>query len=176
MADDDLDLLAGQAAAGDSNALDQLLRLVQADVFRICGRFLPFRSDAEEAAQDTLLAIARQITTFDGRARFTTWMYQVAANRARSTYRSLARRATVAGAVPERGDPRTTSVIAGTRLDVLEALDRLDAIYSEPVAMRDLVGLEYQDIADGLGLPLGTLKSRIHDGRKQLQRHLIERD
>lgn len=162
--------LAQAAAGGDAAALDQLLAAVQPRVARIAGRMLPHPQDAEEATQDALLAIARNIGKFQGRSKFTTWMHAVASNSARSTYRSLKRRYVeqASDEMPLAVDPRTTSVIAGSRLDLLEALEVLGADKAElvePLVLRDINELDYQEIADLLGLPLGTVKSRIHHAR-----------
>jgi RNA polymerase sigma factor (sigma-70 family) len=166
--------LVVQARTGDERATEQLLRAIRPTVVRACGRFLPNAADAEEAAQDTLLAIATSLASFEGRSTFSTWVHQIAANRSRSTYRSLARRSTVDVAMPERSDPRTTSVIAGTRLDLLEGLERLDPQLAEPLALRDVLGLDYAAIAAALRLPEGTVKSRIHQARQAIQRYLID--
>lgn len=171
----DPEALALRAAAGDSAALDQLLRLIGPDVLRRCGRFLPCRQDAEEAAQDALLQVARRISSFEGRSRFSTWLYVVVANAARQTYRDLKRRAAeqpLSGAEDERPNPRTTSVIAGSRLDLLDALERLEQsrpLLVAPLVYRDICELEYDEIAERLDLPLGTVKSRIHEARRQIR-------
>ncbi len=167
----DLDALARAAAAGDAAALDELLVAVQPRVGRIVGRMLLHPQDAEEATQDALLAVARNIGRFEGRSRFTTWLHAVAANSARSTYRSLKRRAAEHPVedLPTAPDPRTTSVIAGSRLDLLEALEALAATSPElvePLVLRDLGERDYQEIARLLDLPLGTVKSRIHHARR----------
>lgn len=168
--DDGLEELARAAAGGDRAALDELLAQVQPRVQRIARRMLPHPQDAEEAAQDALLAVARNIGRFQGRSRFTTWLHAVATNSARSTYRSLKRRHLESSSddLPVAVDPRTTSVIAGSRLDLLEALELLaqdNPDLVQPLVLRDVSGLEYQDIADLLGVPLGTVKSRIHHAR-----------
>ncbi|MCL2614327.1 MAG: sigma-70 family RNA polymerase sigma factor, partial [Nocardioidaceae bacterium] len=93
----DLDDLAARAAAGDGAALEDLLAAIQPRVRRICGRMLLYPEDAEEAAQDALLLVATRIGTFGGRSKFTTWLHAVASNSARSTYRSLKRRASEHG-------------------------------------------------------------------------------
>ena len=170
----DVEELAARAAAGDAVALERLLAAVQPQVMRICGRMLPCREDAEEACQDALLRLATRIDQFEARSRFGTWMYAVAANSARQTYRSLKRRAgeQPAADLPTRADPRTTSVIAGSRLDLLEALETLEEQSPElatPVVLRDLAQLEYNEIARLLDLPLGTVKSRVHRARQQLR-------
>jgi RNA polymerase sigma factor (sigma-70 family) len=156
-------------------ALDALLGAVRADVLRMCARFLPNREDAEEACQDTLLAVARGIGGFAGNASFRTWLHAVAANRARSTYRALRQRfanEATGGALPDRADPRRTSVVAGTRLDLLDGLEALGPEQAEPVALRDVLDLSYREIAHLLDLPEGTVKSRIHQGRQRLRERL----
>ena len=170
----DVEALAVQAAGGDAAALDDLLIEFQPRVRRICGRMLLYPEDAEEAAQDALLLVSTRIHTFAGRSRFTTWLHAVAANSARSTYRSLKRRARElpTDQLPTAADPRTTSVIAGSRLDFLEALEVLNVDHPalvEPLLLRDIQELEYSDIAELLGIPLGTVKSRIHSARQIVQ-------
>jgi len=171
----DLDDLAGRAAAGDQAALDALLVAIQPRVRRICGRMLLYPEDAEEAAQDALVVVATKIDGFEGRSRFTTWLHVVASNSARSTYRSLRRRAAeqVTDHLPMgHADPRTTSVIAGSRLDLLDALEVLGADHPElvePLVLRDVQELSYADIAELLDIPVGTVKSRIHAARQAVR-------
>jgi RNA polymerase sigma factor, sigma-70 family len=99
--------LAIQASQGDQTALNNLLRKIEPDVLRHASRFLPCRQDAEEACQDALLQVARNIHRFEGRSRFSTWLHVVVANSSRSTYRSLKRRSVEqAGELPQqRPDP-----------------------------------------------------------------------
>jgi RNA polymerase sigma-70 factor (ECF subfamily) len=170
----DLDALAARAADGDQEALRTLLVEIQPRVRRICGRMLLHPEDAEEATQDALLLVTTRIHTFAGRSRFTTWLHAVASNSARSTYRSLKRRSVElpTDELPPATDPRTTSVIAGSRLDFLEALEVLGADHPalvEPLLLRDIQELEYADIADLLEIPVGTVKSRIHSARQIVQ-------
>ena len=73
------------------------LAAIQPRVRRICGRMLLHPQDAEEATQDALLLVATKIGSFAGRSRFTTWLHAVASNSARSTYRTLKRRAAERG-------------------------------------------------------------------------------
>ena len=169
--------LARRAADGDRAALDELLRLIEPRVLRQVSRFLPYRQDAEEATQDVLLKVATRIGTFEGRSKFSTWLYEVTANQARQTYRSLRRRAAESTTdVPvERPDPRTTSVIAGSRLDLLDALERLETEHPDLVrafVLRDLSDLEYADIARLLDVPVGTVKARIHHARRYVRESL----
>ena len=176
-----VDTLALRAAGGDTVALEELLTAVQPQVMRICGRMLLCREDAEEACQDALLRIATKIDQFEGRSRFSTWMYAVAANSARQTYRSLKRRGAEqpVAEMPLAADPRTTSVIAGSRLDLLEALETLDSEspeLTEAVVLRDIGELDYAEIAQLLDQPLGTVKAHIHRARQRLRPLLVAQD
>jgi RNA polymerase sigma-70 factor (ECF subfamily) len=147
---------------------------VRPEALRVCGRFLPNREDAEEACQDTLWAVARGIGNFHGRSAFRTWLHSLAANRARSTYQAIRRRqGEAAGApLPDRPDPRRTSVVAVARLSLLDALDGLPPEYAEAASLRDLLGLSYGEIAALLEVPEGTVKSRIHEARRRLRARL----
>ena len=174
MESDELDGLATRAAAGDREALEELLAEIQPRVRRICGRMLLFPEDAEEAAQDALLLVATKVHQFGGRSRFTTWLHAVASNSARSTYRSLKRRAAekLTDELPVQADPRTTSVIAGSRLDLLDALEVVGTDHPElvePLVLRDVQQLDYNEIATLLDVPLGTVKSRIHSARNAVR-------
>ena len=171
---DRLEVLATRAAAGDTEAINELLALIEPRVMRLCTRMLPCKQDAEEACQDALLRVATKIDTFRGGSKFTTWLYTVAGNSARSTYRSLKRRSVEqpVDEMPTHADPRTTSVIAGSRIDLLEALETMEASRPElvePLVLRDIAQLEYADIARQLDQPLGTVKSRIHHARQYLR-------
>ncbi|MFI6349342.1 RNA polymerase sigma factor [Streptomyces sp. NPDC050560] len=172
--------LATRASQGDSAALDELLRSISPDVVRRCGRFLLYKEDAEEAAQDVLLQVSRNIRRFEGRSRFSTWLYTVVANCSRQKYRELKRRAGEQPlADPDAGplDPRTTSVIAGSRVDLLEALDRLENDSPHlvaPLVYRDICQMDYAEIEERLGIPLGTVKSRLHHARRQVRPWLAD--
>jgi len=170
----EVERLAALAAAGDSGALDRLLALIQPGVLRVCGRFLFDREDAEEACQDTLLAVGRHISSYQGRSRFSTWLWPVTANAARDACRRLKRHSSAGGATEIEliAEPRRTSVIAGNRLDLLNALEAIDERYARAVVMRDLCGLSYSEVADELRIPVGTVRSRIHEGRRLLRQLL----
>ncbi|RSM39931.1 RNA polymerase subunit sigma-24 [Actinoplanes sp. ATCC 53533] len=170
----DIESLARIASAGDLAALNVLLVTVRPEVLRVCGRLLPNREDAEEACQDTLLAVARGLPRFEGRSAFRTWMYRLATNRARSAYRR-SRACGPAGSddvLADVADQRRTSVVATTRLDLLNALGRLRPELAEALALADVVGLSYSEIAALHHVPEGTVKSRIHQARRELRKTL----
>ncbi|MAY96373.1 RNA polymerase sigma factor [uncultured Nocardioides sp.] len=182
---DEIDDLARRAQAGDADALEVLLGAIRPRALSACRSVLPHLPDAEDACQEALLNVSRKIGSWHGRGRFTTWLHAVCVNSARSTYRRLKNQAvpadptelTAAGPL-ERPDPRTTSVIAGTRLDLLEAMEVIERDHPQlvqPLLLRDVHGLAYDEIAQLLELPLGTVKAQIHHGRK-LTRPLLAAD
>ena len=176
---DEIDDLARRAQDGDRDALEALLAAIRPRALNVCRGVLPHLPDAEDACQEALLNISQKLGSWGGRGRFTTWMHVVAVNSARSTYRRMKNQAIASDVAPmETPDPRTTSVIAGTRLDLLEAMETLERDHPqfvEPLLLRDVYGLAYEDIATQVGAPLGTVKAQIHHGRK-LVRPLLRGD
>lgn len=173
--DDDL---VTRARAGDRDALEELLGVIRPLVVRRCARFLPHTEDAEEAAQDALVSITQNIGSYTGAGSFQGWVTVIASNSARMTYRRLRRRAVESGAaeLPEVADPRTTSVIAGTRLDLMEALAELELLKPhvvEPFVLRDLGSLPYEEIATITGSSLATVRESIHVARTFIRAALV---
>lgn len=179
MTPDEIDETALRARDGDRDALEQVLGAVRPRALNVCRGVLPYLPDAEDACQDALLNIANKIGSWNGNGRFTTWMHVVALNAARSAYRRMRNQAIAADPQDygplDRPDPRTTSVIAGTRLDLLEAMEKLETDhpqYVSPLLLRDVYEMPYDEIAALLEIPLGTVKAQIHHGR-QLTRPLL---
>jgi RNA polymerase sigma-70 factor (ECF subfamily) len=179
---DEIDELARRAQQGDRDALEALLAAIRPRALNVCRGVLPHLPDAEDACQEALINVANKIGSWGGRGRFTTWMHVVAVNSARTTYRRMKNQAAAADPQDvgplERPDPRTTSVIAGTRLDLLEAMETIEKDHPqfvEPLLLRDVYGMSYEEIAEQVGAPLGTVKAQIHHGRK-LARPLLRGD
>ena len=174
------DALATLAAGGDRRALEQLLDRHADRIHAVCRRVLANREDALDATQEAMIAVARGITRFDGRSAFTTWLYRVATNAALDEARRLQRRPTPIETLPDRSGPdpvgsgSTTSAEdrVDARLDVDAALAELPLDFRVAVVLRDLCDLDYAEIASVLGLPPGTVRSRISRGRAQLAANL----
>ena len=168
--------LARRAALGERAALETLLARHLDQIHAVCRRVLGHPEDALDATQEALIAITRGINRFDGRSRFTTWMYRVATNAALDEARRRRRRPIAsehAGDIASVADP-TAAVDA--RLDVDAALATLPPDYRAAVALRDLAGLDYAEIATVLGIPIGTVRSRIARGRATLADRIGNRD
>lgn len=166
--------LVESAQRGDRAALEQLLRDHYDRVYALALRLLGDRRDAEDATQEALIAVVRGLHRFDGRSAFTTWVYRVATNTCLDELRRRRRRPVTAelhvagpvAAVPH-GEPAVDD-----RLDVGTALGRLRPEFRAAVVLRDLCDLEYAEIGEVLGVPAGTVRSRIARGRAALARAL----
>ena len=136
--------------------------------------------DALDATQEALIAVVRGLPRFDGRSAFSTWVYRVATNACLDELRRRGRRP-VPG-LPEDNDgmPRTGAApsagieVVPDRLAVDAALSRLPEEFRTAVVLRDLCDLEYADIAATLGIPVGTVRSRIARGRSLLAGDLAQ--
>jgi RNA polymerase sigma-70 factor (ECF subfamily) len=163
-------LLATAAARGESGALDSLLARHVDRINAVCRRILGNDHDAADATQDALLAIVKSIRTFDGRAQFSTWCYRIATNAALDETRRRRRRPEPNADVPDRvadAEPATDERVAAA-LDVDAALAQLTPEFRAAVVLRDIAGLDYGEIATVLGIPPGTVRSRIARGRAAL--------
>lgn len=176
MRDDD-DALAARASDGDRRALEQLLERNADRIHAVCRRIVTHPEDALDATQEAMIAVARGITRFDGRAAFTTWCYRVATNAALDEVRRKRRRplptdpTDPARPEPVRPGPSTEDRV-GTRLDIDAALATLPDEFRVAVVLRDLCDLDYAEIAEVLDVPPGTVRSRISRGRAILVEQL----
>ncbi|MDP2344231.1 MAG: sigma-70 family RNA polymerase sigma factor [Deltaproteobacteria bacterium] len=177
--------LAARAAAGDAGAFDALVTLFGGRVFSVALRLLRDRGEAEDLTQEVFVALYHHLPDFRGESRLSTWIYRITKNRALNRLKFLKRRqhgnhADVddpavsrfvrdpdTGAGEERDPERK---LAGHALSaVLEHhLRELPEEQRALVILRDLEDLSYEEIAEVTGLPLGTVKSRLHRARAEL--------
>lgn len=169
----DADLVA-DAQAGDRDALDRLLRRHHDRIHALARRMTGNDADAADATQEALIAIVRGLPRFDQRASFGTWAYRVATNACLDELRRRGRRprpeADAALTMPATaGDPAD---VVTARIDVDAALATLPVEFRAAVVLRDLCALDYAEIAEVLGIPAGTVRSRIARGRAQIAGYL----
>jgi len=167
--------LAASAAAGDRRALEALLDRHADRVHAICRRIIPNPEDALDATQEALVAVTRGIARFDGRSAFTTWCYRVATNAALDELRRRGRRPVPLDAPLDLTTPSGEGAV-DARLDVDRALADVPEDFRTAVVLRDLADLDYPEIASVLGVPVGTVKSRIARGRRLLKDVLGNQD
>lgn len=170
--------LVARVRTGDTGAFEELVTIYQHRVFGVALRMLGSRAEAEEVAQETFLRAYRALGEFRGEARLATWLYAIASRLCLNRLASGPRR-------HERSDEAALLQWPAESPDAAAALERteLQAALHEAVAalpeerrivviLRDLEGLAYEEIAEVLGLPLNTVRTRLHRARLDLQAKL----
>jgi RNA polymerase sigma-70 factor (ECF subfamily) len=178
---DDIEALIQRCLRGDQAAWERIVRLHWRKVFNVAYKFVGKHDEAEDLTQDIFLKIFKSLDTFDRRANFQTWLVSVSRNLCIDHYRSVRKeRETIDRDVDANElSPAATDI---SPIAALEQRDRVtllrDALAALPdslrtaVVMRDIQELSYQEIAVQLGLPEGTVKSRINRGRTELARQI----
>lgn len=162
--------LLARFVAGDQTAFTRLMRRHEDRIFALAERVTGNRPDALEATQEAFISLFRSAETFRGTAQVSTWLYRIGLNAARDVLRRR-QRAPRPEESPESLDRRSVGDVEGAvvaRVDLARALAALPEDYREAVVMYDLGGLPYDEIARLVGVPLGTVKSRISRGRRLL--------
>lgn len=177
--------LARRAAAGDAGAFDALVVLYTERVFAVAYRMLGDRAEAEDLAQEVFVTLYRALETFRGESKLSTWIYRITRNRCLNRLKFLKRRHV--GQLADIDDPALAGACADLetqgagKKDPHKKLhnDELSALLQRVllelpeeqralVVLRDLEDLSYEEIVDITGLPLGTVKSRLHRARAAL--------
>ena len=175
--------LITRCLASDTTAWEELLRAHSRKIYNLCYRFSGQAQDSEDLTQEIFIKIFQMLKTYDpAQGAFFTWLSRVARNHLVDHYRRTRKdRLTssledeVAGVEekPGPGEGPVAQVESRERKELLQAaLDRLSPDMREAVVLRDLQDLDYEEIALVLGVPEGTVKSRINRGRLELARVL----
>src|SRR5688572_1726234 len=176
-----MDQVIQRCLDGDQAAWETIVRTHWRRVFNIAYKFVGRHDQAEDLTQDVFLKLYKSLDTFDRRANFQTWLISVSRNLCIDHYRSARReRETINRDVdPAELTPVAPGVSAYGRLEHADRVTLLRAALSElpdtlrtAVMLRDIQELTYQEIADRLDLPEGTVKSRINRGRTELARQI----
>ncbi len=176
MTDRALDLaLVERYVGGDVAAFDEIVRRHRDRVFAVCLRMLRDRDAALDATQDTFVTLFRKADRFRAEAAFSTWLYRVTVNVCYDHLRRSQRRRTEP--MPEGLEPadaRGEDPLAAVevRPDIEAALLALAPEFRAAVVLVDLQGLSLEMASDALGVPLGTVKSRVFRGRRLLAERL----
>ena len=171
-------------------AFEELVRKYQDRVFNLSFRFLRERETAEEIAQDVFVAVYKHIEGFKGDSKFSTWLFRVVANHCHNKSKYLRRRkhklqdsidAPIEGEdgdmkreLPDDPDrsPEELATRRGLNDMIQAAISELDEDHRVIVLLRDVEDMSYEEIGEILGLPEGTVKSRLHRARNELRTKL----
>jgi RNA polymerase sigma-70 factor (ECF subfamily) len=165
----------------DNSAWDEIMARYRRRVFHIAYKFTGKHDQAEDLTQEIFLKLFKSLDKFNRDADFGTWLTSVARNYCIDHYRASKREREVMvedllafdQAVASSGNPQRRLEESDRRSFLRAGLERLPDKLREAVILRDLQGLSYQEMADRLGLPEGTVKSRINRGREELARLLL---
>jgi RNA polymerase sigma-70 factor (ECF subfamily) len=175
------DSLIQECLNGNQAAWETIVRQHRRKVFNVAYKFVGKHDEAEDLTQDIFLKIFKALDSFDRRANFQTWIISIARNLCIDHYRSvrkeretIAREVDAADLSPAAPDASPLRQLEQSDLREMlrRALDQLPVALKTAVVLRDLHELSYQEIAERLGLPEGTVKSRINRGRIELARQI----
>lgn len=167
------DQLLSAAQAGDPAALQGLLQIHRATVFRYGLRYCKSTEDTEDAVQETLWAAARSIHNFRRAAAITTWLFTIVRNKCHRMFFHRHKEPDLADVLPDLVEPprSTEDEIARQQIQriLATALARLEPVHREVILLRDVEGLTAPEAAERLGLSVQALKSRLHRAREALR-------
>lgn len=178
MSDDDRRLIA-DCLGGRRDAFGELVSRYQARLYNAALRLVNSPEDAADVVQDAFLSAYQALHAFKGDAEFFTWLYRIAFNTAISLKRkrrpsvSLDNHARETGLDPD--DPseyvKPSASLERTEEDrrLYDAIGRLSAEHRDVLLLKDIEGLKYEEIAEVLGVPIGTIRSRLHRARLELR-------
>jgi RNA polymerase sigma-70 factor (ECF subfamily) len=176
-----IDEIIQRCLNGDQSAWEAIVRLHWRRVFNIAYKFVGKHDEAEDLTQDVFLKLFKSLDTFDRRANFQTWLISVSRNLCIDHYRSVRKERETMNRDIDPADLTPVSTMRSAhaaleqrdRVELLRrALGTLAPTLRTAVMLRDIQELSYQEIADRLRLPEGTVKSRINRGRTELARQI----
>jgi RNA polymerase sigma-70 factor (ECF subfamily) len=160
--------------AGDEDAFSEVIRRFQAPIYSLLIRMLGNEEDAQEMLQLTFCRVYRYRDKFDPERKLVNWIFTIASNLAKKEWRRRSRwinvplehvSLTSSGKTAPHYDAGRVELMAS----IEEAVDRLPEHYREPFILREVEQMSYEDIAEVLGVRLGTVKSRINRARSRLR-------
>ena len=166
-----------KARRGDAEAFERLVTPYERRLYAVCLRMMASPQDAQDALQDAMLRLWRGLPDFDARAQFATWAYRVTTNACLDALRKKKTRAAVSLEVLEEAgyplenpaaSPEDAVIESSRRAAVQEALAELPPDARAALVLRDIQGESYEQVAEALGIPLATVKSRIFRARQKL--------
>lgn len=175
--------LVDQCLAGQKEAFGRLVERYQDRLFHSLIPLLKSRDDAQDIAQEALLQAYQKLETYRGEAAFYTWLYRIAINRAMSFLRRRQHKTTSIDNLREHSgeephdqhraaDPVLPVIQAEQQELVRKALAELPDDFRTVLVLKEFEGLRYDEIAELIDCPLGTVRSRIHRGRLELAERL----
>jgi RNA polymerase sigma-70 factor (ECF subfamily) len=183
--DDSDQQLVQRVQKGDKAAFDLLVRKYQHRVLKLVGRFVNDSAEAEDVAQEAFLKAYRALPAFRGDSAFYTWLYRIAINTAKNALVANRRRPVdfdLDLQDPDQHDRQSMLKDSDTPVGVVltdeirevveRALEQLPEDLRTAIVLRELEGLSYEEIAEAMDCPVGTVRSRIFRAREAIDKKL----
>lgn len=177
--------LVGRVQAGERAAFDVLVRRHQHRVLAVIGRYIADWSECQDVAQEAFVRAFRAIDSFRGDAQFSTWMHRIAVNTAKNHLTAQNRRPPAAdidltdaevvndsARLRDTDTPERELMREQVERCVLAAVAQLPADWRQAFELREVQGLSYEQIAQSMNCPVGTVRSRIYRAREAIDQHL----
>jgi RNA polymerase sigma-70 factor (ECF subfamily) len=177
--------LVRRVQAGDQSAFNLLVLKYQHRVLKLVGRFVNDPTEAEDVAQEAFLKAYRALASFRGDSAFYTWLYRIAINTAKNALVSQRRRPVDfdldlqdpdqyerQAKLKEADTPEGVLLTDEIRAVVEEAMEQLPEDLRTAIVLRELEGLSYEEIAEAMDCPVGTVRSRIFRAREAIDKKL----
>ena len=190
---DEDQILVDRCRRGEREAFAQLMRQHEKRIYNFSYRMLGNREEAEDLTQDIFIAAFRGIKGFRAEAKFSTWLYRIAMNRARNRFKYLSRRNffSRANRTDDSGQnlplddpealpsatpsPEQWAMTKDLANQVQQCLNQMPHLSRQILVLRDVQGFSYEELSEMLDLNQGTVKSRLHRARAALQHCLTKR-
>lgn len=179
--DSDL-LLVEQVRAGDKRAFGLLVEKYRRKIVRLISRMVRDPDEMEDVAQETFIKAYRALPQFRGEAAFYTWLYRIAVNTAKNHLVSRRKDLPTVSAqavndedepddrlmAQDIGTPESELISKQVAIAVNQAVDALPEELRQAITLREIEGLSYEEIAESMGCPIGTVRSRIFRAREAI--------
>ena len=173
--------LVARVQRGDKSAFDLLVRKYQHRIVKLVGRYVRNPDDALDVAQEAFIKAYRALANFRGDSAFYTWLYRIAINTAKNHLVALGRRPREVELEGPDGEavniddlqqddetPEKILLVDEIRNTILRTIDSLPEDLRTAIVLREVEGLSYEEIADAMDCPIGTVRSRIFRAREAI--------
>ena len=171
---------------GDKTAFDLLVRKYQHRIAKLISRYVYDRTEVEDVTQEAFIKAYRAMAGFRGDSAFYTWLYRIAINTAKNHLVSQGRRLPASNTfenedgepfeptanVPDMATPETSMLTNEIGTTVIAAMDALPEDLRTAITLREIDGLSYEEIAEVMDCPIGTVRSRIFRAREAIDKEL----
>jgi len=182
----DLDAeLVKRVQAGDKKAFDILVIKYQNKIFSIISRFISDHAEVNDVAQDAFIKAYKALPNFRGESAFYTWIYRIAINTAKNYLTARGRRPpssdidsqeaetyTIGGSLQEHASPETLLMRDQLKKVIFDTIDSLPEDLRTAITLREIEGMSYEEIAESMDCPVGTVRSRIFRARETIDEQI----